>query len=120
MRSSRKNKVPGNWVDFLHECENKKQLFSFLSSKLATMECVEGKYLVTTAGMSVASTGVSHNMQACNHEEADTRMLVHLQDALDNGATTCLVRKVDTDVVVIFVGSLLERHPAANIWLALN
>ena len=45
-----KNKVPSNWVDFLHESENKKQLFSFLSCKLATMECGEGNYLVTTAG----------------------------------------------------------------------
>ena len=43
-------------------------------------------------------------MQPCDHEEADTRMLVHLQDALRDGATTCLVRTVDTDVVVILIG----------------
>jgi len=48
-------------------------------------------------------------MEACNHmhEEADARMLVHIQDGL-----YCTV---DTDMVIILVGkfhSLLERHPA--------
>ena len=39
--------------------------------------------------------GTSHCMESCDHEEADTRMLVHLQDALTTGSTTCLVRTVD-------------------------
>jgi len=43
------------------------------------MECGEGKCLVTTTGSLVASTGISHNMEACNNEEADTRMLAHIQ-----------------------------------------
>ncbi len=48
-------------------------------------------------------------------------MLIHLQDALDSGSTTCLVRTVDTDVVVIIIGkfhALLANHPAADIWIA--
>lgn len=60
-------------------------------------------------------------MPLCDHEEADTRMLVHLQDALDNGATSCLVRMVDTDVVVTTISkfhSLLANHPTADIWIA--
>ena len=60
-------------------------------------------------------------MQTYNHEEPDIRMLIHLQDALDNDATTCSVRTVDTDVVANFVGKfhkLLERNPAADVWLA--
>ena len=55
-------------------------------------------------------------MPECNHEEADTRMLIHIQDALENGATTCLVR-----TVVIIVGKLhylCEQHPAADVWIA--
>ena len=57
-------------------------------------------------------------MQPCGHEEADTRILIHLQDALEKGFATCLVRTVDTDVVVIIVGkfhALLANHPAADI-----
>ena len=86
------------------------------------MESLQGKYVVTTTGMSVAVIGdIPHHMQTCNREEADTRMLIHLQDALDNGATTSLVQTVDTDVVAIFVGKfhkLIERNPAADVWLA--
>ena len=54
-------------------------------------------------------------MPECNHEEADTRMLIHLQDALKNGATTCLVRTVDTDVIVIIVGKLHYLHSKNDI-----
>lgn len=86
-----KNKIPNNWIDFLCNSVNKQQLFLFLSHKLESMGCVEGKHLFAAIGPSVVSIGVSHLMQACNHEEADTRILIHLQDALDNGATTCLV-----------------------------
>ena len=59
-------------------------------------------------------------MDPTNHEEADTRILVHLKDALNNGATTCLVRTVDTDVVVIIVGklhALLTDNPSADVWV---
>ena len=100
---------------------NKQQLFSFLSHKLESMVCAEGKHLFATIGPSVVSIGVRHPMQVCNHEEADTTILIHLQDALDNGATICLVRTVDTDVIVIIVSKfydLLQQHPAADIWFA--
>jgi len=76
-----KNKVPNNCVGFLHECENKKQLFSFLYCKLAAMECGEGKFLATTTttttGQLVASTSISHNMEvdftsACTSDKLNT------------------------------------------------
>jgi hypothetical protein len=38
-------------------------------------------------------------MVPCDHEEADTRLLIHLQEALQNNCTNCVVRTVDTDVV---------------------
>lgn len=115
-----KNKLPSNWIDFLRNSTNKEQLFSFLSHKLESVECMEGKHILTTIGTSVGSTGTNYHMQACNHEEADTRIVIHLQDALDNGATTCLVCTVDTDVIVIIAGQfydLLQQHPSADIWL---
>ena len=61
-------------------------------------------------------------MTSCD-QEADTWMLVHdLQDALDNGATSCLMLTVNTDVVVITVGKfhcLLTNHPTADYGLHL-
>ena len=114
-----RNKLPRNWIDFLQNSENKQQLFSFLSHKLASMEYVEGKQVIVTTGTSVAPANINR-MQPCNHEEADTRMVVHLVYALDNGANTCFVRTVDTDVVTIIAGKfnhLLQKHPAADLWL---
>ena len=60
-------------------------------------------------------------MSPCDHEEADTRLLVHLGDALKNGCNTCVVRTVDTDVVVILIGKLhhlLSINPSVKIWVA--
>ena len=51
-------------------------------------------------------------MPDCDHEEADSRICVHVKDAL--------VRTVDTDVIVILVGiyfCLHSMYPNANIWV---
>ena len=72
---------------------------------------------MATIGTSVASASGIHHMQACNHKEGDPRILIHLQDALNNGATTYLVHAVDTDVTVIIAGKfygLLQQQPAAD------
>ena len=47
--------------------------------------------------------GSNQLMSLCNHEEADSRICVHVQDALKKGAWDILVSTVDTDVVVILV-----------------
>ena len=57
----------------------------------------------------------------CNHEEADTRIVLHIRHALERGAETVLVRTVDTDVVVILVGKLhdlLAYNQHAKVWVA--
>ena len=59
-------------------------------------------------------------MEMCVHEEADSKMLVHLQDALDTSSTLCLVCTVDTDMVIIIIGKfhvLTVNHPAADLWI---
>jgi hypothetical protein len=39
----------------------------------------------------------------CNHSEADTRILLHLAHAVQQGHTAAYVRTVDSDVVVLTV-----------------
>ena len=85
------------------------------------MDLEDGKEIFTTCGTAVLVKGNTHSMATCNHEEADTRMLVHMLDAVANDAITGLVRTVDTDVIVIFVGMLnclLLVNPACDIWVA--
>ena len=46
---------------------------------------------------------------------------MHVRDALENGASTCIIRTVDTDVVVILIGkfqNLLAPNSSADIWVA--
>ncbi len=115
------NKLPGNWADFLRDSTNKHELFTFLSSKIANMKCPERKKVVTTSDATALILGSNQSMGPCDHEEADTRLLIHLQDALQNGCTTCLVCTVDTDVVVILIGKfhhLLTLCPDVNVWAA--
>ena len=60
-------------------------------------------------------------MQDCNHEEADTRIVVHVQHALKHGAKTVQIRTVDTDIIVILVGvfyDLAVIQPEADVWVA--
>ena len=51
-----------------------------------------------TSGQAVSSFGSSSTMSCCNHIEADTRIVVHAQHALEQGAKSVHVRTVDTDV----------------------
>ncbi len=51
----------------------------------------------------------------------DTRIMVHIQHAVDQGAKTLLVRTVDTDVVVILVGlyfQLVTNQQLCDLWVA--
>ncbi len=76
-------------------------------------------FLFFFPGSSVISVNYSsQGLQSCDHEEADTRITLHLYDAVNQGATNILVRTVDTDVIVILVGLFFDIHSPINIWVA--
>ena len=59
-------------------------------------------------------------MPTSSHEEADSRMFVHLLDALEEGNNKIMLRTVDTDVVVICLGkfhNLKASFPDLEIWI---
>lgn len=60
----------------------------------------------------------SQCLQPCDHEEADTRIALHLYDAVNQGATNILVHTVDTDIIAILVGLFFNIHSPINIWVA--
>ena len=67
------------------------------------------------------SIGSDRSMPECNHEEADTRIVVHILHAIqDNEAKSVLVRTVDTDVLVILIGTfqhLRAIQPDLDLWV---
>ncbi|KAG0695589.1 hypothetical protein GWK47_026840 [Chionoecetes opilio] len=101
--------------------QTRRSFSSSFQTKSASNGLARRKGGFITSGTDVISRGSDHSMPRCDHEEADTRSVVHLKDALDKGCTTCLVRTVDTDVVVILIGkyhSLTSQHQMAAIWVA--
>jgi len=59
--------IISNWIDFLHEPNNKKELFVFLTGKVSEFQTKLHLEFVVSLGYSIPVT------LNCNHEEADTR-----------------------------------------------
>jgi len=57
------------------------------------------------------------DLAPCSHEEADTRIMIHLEDAVKQGNTKVTIRTVDTDVVVLAVTSA-QRLDIPELWVA--
>ena len=65
--------------------------------------------------------GSDRDIQCCNQEEADTKICVHVYDALQNWARKILVTTVDTYVVVLLVSiiyfQLHSQFPDFSVWV---
>ena len=111
-------KIPRNdWSGFLKNVENKKELFSFISTQIVKNN-MGGKLLLSTHFENVLSNihcDIS-TLQPCNHSEADTRIFLHLAHAANHGHTTAYVRTVDSDIVVLAV-RLFESIGLTELWI---
>ena len=56
-------------------------------------------------------------MSSCNHEEADTRLLLHAADAGKCGFEKVMLQTVDTDVVVLAIATFHDLA-LSEIWIA--
>ena len=88
-------------MDFLRDPTSKKELFAFLTCKVAQFTFPPGKAVYITSGKSVNNPA----MPDCNHEEADTRVVVNIVHALEQGMKTIEVCTTDTDVIAILAGA---------------
>lgn len=123
LKVSPQTKIPSKWNDFLLDVSNKDELFSFLTQKVANGKWPAEKGIYITNGISVVSRGASQLMSNCTHEEADSRIVVHIVHALQHGSSKIQVRTVDTDVLVILVGhffDLCQLHPDLELSVALG
>ena len=85
------------------------------------MAIPDGTEVYSTHGDRVLFTASRSNesmsaLEPCNHEEADTRLMVHVSDAASRGYSTISIRTNDTDVVVLAV-SVVEAIPAVQLWI---
>ena len=85
---------------------------AFLTSKVAQFSWPPAKAVYVALGQVVVSIGNSMIMQNYNHEEVDTRTMVHVLHA-----RTHYVHTVDSDIVVIPAGTfqdLIATQPLAD------
>ena len=56
-------------------------------------------------------------MSTCSHEEADSRRLLHISHAAQQGHHQVLIRTVDTGVVVLAVYAINHLPAGCELWL---
>ena len=102
---------------FLKNEENKKELFSFISTQISKND-MDGKLLLSTRFETELSNRDCDltTLQPCNHSEADTRILLHLAHAAEQGHTCAYVRTVDSDVVVLAI-RFFDTLGLSKLWV---
>ena len=90
--------IPKNRKDFLRVDQNKTELFGFLSREAIRLPIADGKEMYATCGTEVLCSSAESdltNLSPCSPEEANTRMLLHVADAVqtegdeEGGHTHC-------------------------------
>ncbi|KAK3921569.1 DNA primase [Frankliniella fusca] len=103
---------------------DKSQLTIILEKTGQGSESCEGRELVTNVGSQIRSCGLSTTSLAAGScaevEEADGRIILHLQDMVEHrGAKSVVVRSSDTDVVVLLVSFFpeLREKGLQSLWV---
>ena len=113
--------IPKNWSAFLHNNDNKRELFCNISDQIEKID-INHKVIYTTHLDGVFSTGSANTelkaeIEPCNHEEADTRMLIYAAaHAVRHGHTKVALQTVDTDVLVLAI-SQMNHLALTELWL---
>ena len=109
--------VPKDWGRFLRVDENKEELFTLLAKELAKQISSSQVIVATTSDTVVSNMPIDRgSLSPCNHEEADTRILLHVKHAAQNNHTRICIQTVDTNVVVIAV-SIFNQLGIEQIWI---
>ena len=94
---------PKNWKMFLHVSENKTELFHLIAATIKNYKGNE-KIVVTKDNCVLSNFPFEDKiMSPWNHQEADTRMFVHVRSLVLTGHTDIIISTVDTDVIVIAI-----------------
>ena len=76
--------------------------------------------MLVTSGPSVKSNRADISTEKRDHEEANSRICLHVHKILKEGATTVLIRTVDSEVVVILVGlfhDIMQHYLGMQLWV---
>ena len=110
--------IPSNWHSFLRSNENKVELFLFLAHQIKDIN-IEGKQIISTAEEDVvlSSPTDTTGLAPCSHEEADTRLLLHVAQGIRCDFDKVIIRTVDTDVVILSTANFHQLCPT-ELWIS--
>jgi hypothetical protein len=111
--------IPANWKSFLQNDANKNELFAFLAKELTSMSADDLQIISTCKKNGIySSIPVSTTrLPPCNHEEADTRLLLHAADGSVKGHSSIMIKTVDTDVVLLAVANV-HKMTIDKLWIS--
>ncbi|XP_031340958.1 uncharacterized protein LOC116169072 [Photinus pyralis] len=114
--------LPQQWHLFINSVFNKRQLTNFLSEQLITLSKTRQIQFATSGGFENVTDfktnvelGDSCKFLTSDHEEADTRIILHVLSAKMAGYTRCIVECSDTDVLVLLVHFKKQLIP--ELWM---
>ena len=104
-------KLPRDWKAFLRNDNNKTLLISYLAKEVISLLKNDDKTILFTTADSVLSASDRDNttLYPCNQEEADSRIFLHVEDAVKSGSSSITIRTNDTDVVVLAAAYASKR-----------
>jgi len=113
--------LPQVWSNFIASDANKADLARFLSEMIMQKgeDLPERCEVVTGGGFSNATDARSTRRETVrlhgNHEEADTRLILHSCEAVSEGYERLVVMCSDTDVLLLLLHFMPTR--AAQVWM---
>ena len=133
-------KCPKQWKKFLSSGENKRTLTRFLLQQWSRdnyAERIGNRNVYFAVESKCFCLSVNDGKVVCeeilelnsNHEEADTKLLLHAKHAAENGDTTIIIKSPDTDVAILachFCSEIparlliLKKEKMRNIYLEIS
>ena len=92
-------------------------MFDFLAKEIHEHSFKGNKQNLVTMDTKVLAVN-SPAMPPCSHEEADSRIFIHILDALEEGNNCFMIRTVDTDIVTISLGKFHDIEARyIDLWI---
>ena len=109
------SQTPTNWTGFLRVNKNKSEFFRFLLEEIFNLR--DGN--IISAFDSTVTSQPAENvvlMSPTHHDEADTRLFLHVNAMATKGLTWVMIRTVDTDVCLFSI-SLYNSLNLEQLWI---
>lgn len=100
-----RNALSRNWQKFLRHHENKFEVSAFLANLATSLRTDKQITSTLRTGVCFMKHPDTSGLVPCSQEEADTRIILHLQDALKKAYTTSLICIVGTDIFVLAIAA---------------